>query len=86
MLKEKRCSSLSAVDDIATATQDLFKYSVSRIQAGVSECLAKQGINSTEISELNEIYESVKDSFQGLNSTYLQEKFYREKLGCIVSP
>ena len=84
-LKEGRCLSQVAVNEVVSACQELFKHTVSRVQAGVRERLALHGVDSYDIPDLANFLETIQDPFDGLHSTYLQEKFYREKLGCIVS-
>ena len=56
-----------------------------RIRAGVQEQLLKVGIDSNSVPEIESFLAASSDPFVGLHSTYMQEKFYREKLGCIVS-
>ena len=60
----------------------MFQHMVGRIRAGVMHRLSNSGINPTEISGLDD---SVSDPFYGLETSYLQEKFVMEELGCIVS-
>ena len=81
-LKEGHCLSQSAIDDIISSCQDMFKHHNLRIRAGVQERLLNFGI---DVPEIDSFLSSTSDPFIGLHSTYMQEKFYREKLGCIVS-
>ena len=60
----------------------MFKHHNLRIRAGVQERLLNFGI---DVPEIDSFLSSTSDPFIGLHSTYMQEKFYREKLGCIVS-
>ncbi len=84
-LKEIRCLSESAVDHVVKETQKIFKHTVGRLRAGVYECIANSGTDPSSIPNLTQFLSNVEHPFQGLHSIFLQEKFYREQLGCIVS-
>lgn len=84
-LKEKRCLSQVAIDDIVLASKDLFQHSVGRVRAAVHECISRADIDPSDIPGLNEVYSKLKDPFKDLHSTYLQEKCFTESFGCIVS-
>lgn len=84
-LKEVRFLSESAVDHVVKETQRLFKHTIGRVHAGVNECISKSGIDPSTIPNLDQFLCSVEQPFEGLHSTFLQEKFYKEHLGCIVS-
>lgn len=72
--KDVRGLSESAVDHIVKETQAIFSHSIGRIQAGVNEHLSRNGIDM--LPSLNDVFVDVRDPFQGLNTTHLQEKFY----------
>lgn len=82
-LKEVQGLSQTAVDHVVAECRKMSKHTAGRLEAGINECLARSGIDPNEITGLGDVFAS--DPFDGLHSTYLQEKFYREKLGCIVS-
>lgn len=63
----------------------MINHTIGHVRAGVNECLAKTGINPNEIPNLSEFLSRIEHPFQGIHSTFLQEKFYREKLECTVS-
>ena len=84
-LKEKRCLSQVAIDDIVLASKDLFQHSVGRVRAAVHECISRADIDPSDIPGLNEVYSKLKDPFKDLHSTYLQEKCFTESFGFIVS-
>lgn len=71
-LKEEKCLSQSAVNEVVSATQSLFKHTQGRLRAGVMECLSRNG--TTDLPDLKDYFEKVKDPFEGLNTTFLQEK------------
>ena len=84
-LKEIRCLSESAVDHVVKETQKVFKHTIGRLRAGVNECIVNSGIDPSSIPNLTQFLSNAEQPFQGLNSSFLQEKFYREHFGCIVS-
>ena len=63
----------------------MFRHSLGRIEAGVNDRLAKNGVDPNDLPDLQNFFSSVKYPFQHLHSTYLQEKFYHQEFGCIVS-
>ena len=84
-IKEERMVSQAAVNDIVQGCQEVFQHTIGRIKAGVKRKLSSSGIDPTEVSGLDELFTSVTDPFDGLETCYHQEKFVSEKLGCIVS-
>ena len=83
-LKEVKCLSESAVQSVISSYQGMLKYSVQRIQAGINEKLHSNGINPDDLN-LAEVFTNATSPFDGLSSIYMQEKFYSEHMGCIVS-
>lgn len=57
---------------------------VERLQAGVKAKLAESGVDPASISGLDGVFEEI-DPFDGLRTFHLQEKYFHEKLGLIVS-
>ena len=53
-LKEKRCLSQVAIDDIVLASKDLFQHRVGRVRAAVHECISRADIDPSDIPGLNE--------------------------------
>ena len=84
-LKEVSGLSQSAVEHVVNETQHLFKHGVGRIRSGVNALLSENGFDQEKISGLDELFSTVEDPFHQLQSTFLQEKFYQEHLGCMVS-
>ncbi len=82
-LKEVHGLSEIAVQHVIHETQSIFSHTVHRIKAGVSEHLSRSGIEAP--SSLYDMFSDIDDPFKGLHTSYLQEKFYRENLDCIVS-
>lgn len=84
-LKEQRKISQVAIDDIVSDSRDLFHHTITRVQANVKAKLAESGISVDAIAGLDDAFTSVSDPFSGLETAYLQEKFYREQLCLIVN-
>ena len=83
-LKKIKCLSEAAVQVVISKCQEMIDYSTKRIEAGVNERLCAHGIDPQELA-LSEVFTDVSNPFEGLNNIYLQEKYFSEQLGCIVS-
>ena len=84
-LKEQRRVSQVAVDDIVESCKSLFSQTIVRVQAGVRAKLAEAGIEPHAIDGLGGVFDDVTDPFQGLETCHLQEKYFRDELGLVVS-
>lgn len=84
-LKEHRRVSQVAVNDVVEGCKALYSQTVSRVQAGVRARLAESGVDPKSIEGLDDVFVDVIDPFDGLETCHLQEKYFREKLGLIVS-
>lgn len=83
-LKEIKGLSESAVQSVITSYQGMLEHSIQRIHAGVNERVSSCGIKPDDL-KLDDFFNNVSNPFDGLHTVYLQEKFYSEHLGCIVS-
>lgn len=85
-LKEKCGLSESVVNHVIKETQKVFDHTIGRAKAGVDECLSRASVSLDEslVADLNQFFGCVKDPFEGLHSTFLQESFYRVQFGCMV--
>lgn len=84
-LKDVRGLSESAVAHVVKEMQTVFAHTMERIQAGVSEHQSRNGIDIEALPTLDDMFIEMKDPFKGLNTPHLQEKFYQDHFGCIVS-
>ena len=84
-LKESKRLSQVAIDDIVHEWEGLFSHSVQQLHARIRAKLASIGIDVNDIEGLNEVFRDVPNPFEGLETRHKQEKFYREKLGLVVS-
>lgn len=73
-----------AIDDIVEGSRGLFTQSVERLQAGVRSTLQEAGLDPSYIDGLDEMFKNVMDPFKNIETCFLQEKYYRQKLGLIV--
>ena len=81
-LKESRRLTQVANDDVVEGSQLLFTQTTNRLYAGVKEKLAQDGL---EVEDLDTVFRSLVDPFNGLETQYKQEHYYVEHLGLIVS-
>ncbi len=84
LLKMKGISQV-AVDDIVHNCKGLFSQTVDRIQAEVRAKLAESGVDPDTIDGLVSAFSTAIDPFEGIETHHLQEKYFRETLGLIVS-
>lgn len=84
-LKEQRRTSQVAIDNIVEGCKGLFTQTIDRVQAGVRAKLAELGLDPDAIEGLDDIFKNVTDPFEGIETCHLQEKYFRETLGLIVS-
>ena len=68
-LKEVCGLSEAAVDHILGEASKMFRHSLGRIEAGVNDRLAKNGVDSSDLPDLQNFFSSVKCPFQRLHST-----------------
>ena len=81
-LKEKR--RITQVD-IVGGCQGLFSQTIDRVQASVKAKLAELGVDLSQMDGLDEAFQHVIDPFEGIETCHLQERYFRDKLGLIVS-
>lgn len=84
-LKEQRRISQVAIVDIVDGCTSLFYQTIARVQAGVNAKLAESGVDPDSILALDGAFGDVTNPFQGLKTCHLQEKYFRDTLGLIVS-
>lgn len=84
-LKEYRQLSQVAIDDIVQEWEGLFSHTVQQLNARVRERLANAGVDVDSVEGLQEVFHDLPSPFEGLNTQHLQEKYYRDSLGLVVS-
>ena len=84
-LKEKRRTSQVCIDDIVEGSRGLFRLTVDRVGAGIKSHLAESGVDPESIAGLDGVIHDIVDPFHGIDTCHLQEKYFRESLGLIVS-
>ena len=87
ILKLKECRRLSQVtiDDIVREWNGLFSHTAHQLSARVRERLASSGVDEEKIEGLQEVFQDIPSPFEGLETRHLQEKYFRESLGLVVS-
>ena len=81
-MKEQRRMTQVAVDDIVGGYKNLFSATVECLKARVRAKLAEEGQSSTLCDD---IFDNIIFPFDGIETGHLQEKYFRESLGIIVS-
>ena len=86
-LKEKYKLAQTTVDYILGDTEEIAGRLVSRLQHRLITTLSEAGVNALEIPGFREVFEGpeVLRPFSGLNIEYLQDKYFRENMGLVVS-
>ena len=84
-LKEQRRISQVAINDIVAGSRGLVSQCIQRVHAGIRATLAEEGIDMESVAGLDDVFEKCIDPFDSIGTEYLQEKYYREELGLIVS-
>ena len=82
--KEVRGLSDTAIKAVVSGCNDMIDYNNKRLPAALSEQLSKDGIYVPD-SCIQQVFQKVSSPFEGMENVYLQEKFFREEFGCIVS-
>lgn len=83
-LKEHRRVTQAAIDDIVEGCQGVFQQTISTLHSGIRSCLAGHGVDVDVVAGLKEVFLDCTDPFVGLETKYLQEKYYKECLGLVV--
>ena len=83
-LKEQRRVSQVAIDDIVENSKSQFERTTSMLLAQVRSHLADKGIDPDTLG-LDSTCLQFEDSFAQLDTKYKQEKYFKDKLGLVVS-
>ena len=73
------------IDDIVEGIEAVLEQSVIRAKAGVRAKLATEGIDPDTVTGLDEVFLDVIHPFNGLETGFKQEKYFRDVLGLLVS-
>lgn len=73
------------IDDIVSGFDGLLQQTVSRARADVRAKLTEQGIDPVDVTGLDEVFEKILHPFDGLETAYKQEKYFKDSLGLVVS-
>ena len=84
-LKEICRLSQAAINDVVHEWGGIFSHTVQLMNSRIREVLSSSGIDLNSINGLNEVFVDVPNPFMGLETRYLQEKYYLEELGLVVS-
>lgn len=86
-LKEKYKLAQTTVDAILGDTEEIAARLVSRLQQRLLTTLNEANVNASEIPGFLDAFEGpdIIKPFNGLNTEYLQDKYFREHMGLVVS-
>ena len=84
-LKEICRVSERTINVVITGYRHLFGHSLRVVKAGVKDSLGNAGVNMSDIDGLEDAFAEVPDVFQGLHTSYLQEKYFRDHFDLRVS-
>ena len=84
-LKEVCNVSERTVAEVITGSRSLFTHSLGVVKASVKSTLGNAGICFSNIEGLDEVFMNVPDVFEGLETTYKQEKYFRDHFNLMVS-
>ena len=80
-LKEERRVSQAVVNDVIFEATALFSHSIQRLKAGITSKLASEGVDVN----LEDAFAKVIQPFEGLETCYKQEKYFKNYLNLVVS-
>jgi hypothetical protein len=84
-LKEHRRVTQTAIDDVVEGYQNLFQETIQTLHSGIRSCLAGYGVDPDSVTGLKETFLKYTDPFLGLETKHMQEKYYKDNLGLVVS-
>ena len=85
-MKEVHKMSQTALCGLISDVNDLIQYKVKSVETEVLSYLASVGVSSDHCTELRQLFQRAEYTpFTVLGTKYLQEKYYREHLGLLVS-
>ena len=83
-MKEQHRLTQVAIDSIVEESRGLFYLTLERAQAAIKSSLAKSGVDP-DIIDVDDTFSNIVDPFSGIETCYLQEKYFVDHLGLIVS-
>ena len=86
LLKLKEVCNVSerTVSEVITGYQGLLTNTLAVVKASVKDALGNAGVCVADIAGLDEAFTNAQDVFQGLETTYLQEKYFRDRFNMVV--
>lgn len=84
-MKDQHKISQRAVDDIVYHSRNLVDDVTTRIKIGIESKLASAGINLADLPDLEDIFTQLHDPFDGIDTNFKQENYFKESLGLVVS-
>ena len=86
LLSQQHYLSRSAVSDVIDGCRNHSKYVAECVSSLIAEKMRSRGIDSEIVGDICSLTDKdIPQLFQGLDSTYLQEKFVKDNLSYVVS-
>ncbi len=84
-LSEGRQLSQVAITDVIKGCRSVCQQAVLQVREGVLSTLADAELDSSSIAGLDVALSSIADPFEGIDSAYLREKYYKKHFNYLVS-
>ena len=84
-LKENKHISQTAIDDVVSGCGILISGMVNSLKVIVQRKLVDAGVANAVIEDINDAISELPDPFSGLQTAYLQNKFYKDHFHYVVS-
>ena len=84
-LKENKHISQTAIDDVVSGCGILISGMVNSLKVIVQRKLLEAGVAYAVIEDINDAVSELPDPFSGLQTAYLQNKFYKDHFHYVVS-
>ena len=84
-LSEGRQLSQVAMDDIIQGCREICKQTLCTVKVNVVRALSDAGIDAFSVPGLEDTLSKIPDPFVGLETPYMREKFYKQRMNYVVS-
>ena len=74
-----------ALDGILQDTKSIIEHSLDTLEVKVVEKLEESGMSGNEICSIRDLFSSVRNPFEGLESQYKQEQFFEQHFNYVAS-
>ena len=75
----------TVLNDVVQGWNGLFITTIERLEARLRGKLASIGVDPDDVEGLTEVFSDLPHPFEGLETCYKQENYFREKMKLVVS-